>query len=66
MAHQDFVDAPYQESVRHYGASRKFLCAISENDAPWRTWRTPELSLPVTPYLSTHSKAWPMIGHALL
>ena len=45
MAHQDFDDAPYQKSVRHYGASQKFQCAISENDAPWRTWRTPELSL---------------------
>ena len=42
MAQQDFVDAPKQKSVRHYGASRKFLCAISENDVPWRT---PKLSL---------------------
>ena len=45
MAHKDFDDAPYQKSLRHYVASQKFQCAISENDAPWRTWRTPELSL---------------------
>ena len=25
---------------------KKFLCAILENYAPWRIWRTPELSLP--------------------
>ena len=34
MAHQDFVDAPYQESVRHYGASQKFACAIFKDCAP--------------------------------
>ena len=34
--------------MRHCGASQKFLCAILKNDAPWRTWRTPELSLAIS------------------
>ena len=45
MAHMQIFRAPFKKTVRHYGAQSKLLCAVYEKCAPWRTWRTLELSL---------------------